>query len=730
MAFNNFLARRAGHASTSGAAAKASSLSVRQRLELLEVYEDADLGWFWATDAADAFTYLSPGAAKTLGGDEEFAGKAVGEVFDMQAAARDEAQRSLPFMLRARNSFNRFPVRILKAGPPVWWEISARPCYDAGGTFQGYRGSAKDITLDRLEKEEATRLVRFDVLTGLVNRRTITERLEQALILTRTQKRPCALIMLDLDRFKHINDTLGHQAGDALLLQVAQRLRQIVGDQGEIGRLGGDEFQILLPDCEDRGLLGSLAQRCIQIISQPYLVEGSRATVGASAGIAVAPFDGDGADALTAATDLALYAAKAAGRGQFRFYSSELKSDAELRREVEENLRDAIASDELTMFYQPIVDLRSNKVSCFEALLRWNRPHAGFISPAIFIPVAEDTGMIAELGRAALMQACRDAAAWPAHIKVAVNVSAIQFADDDFPLRVREALDESGLHPARLELEITESVFLGDVEVAEHMLRRLKKLGVRLALDDFGTGYSSLSYLSNAPYDKIKIDQSFVRGATAPDNNNRAILKAIIDLAGSLGMDTVAEGAEAHDELELVRSLGASHAQGFIYARAEAQADVLSRLAEGRDVYEPSGPAYFRADRMTVIRKVGVVHENHRYDAFMRNLSRTGARIEGLLDVPVGTQVVVDLGDGQLAVAVVRRSQEAELGVEFETPLVSDGAGGLCTRYRVSPYALHAASNAAIPLRHSDPADRGVTDAFAPHSKFVQVELNWSKYLK
>jgi EAL domain-containing protein (putative c-di-GMP-specific phosphodiesterase class I) len=310
-------------------------------------------------------------------------------------------------------------------------------------------------------------------------------------------------------------------------------------------------------------------------------------------------------------------------------YSTDLKSGANLRREVEESLRDAIVNDELAMHYQPIVDLKTNKVRCFEALMRWDRPELGPVPPSLFIPVAEDTGLIRDLGRMGLEQACRDAAAWPGDIRVAVNVSAVQFAGDDLPQIVARSLERSGLAPERLELEITESVFMGDVAVAEEMLHRLKKLGVRLALDDFGTGYSSLSYLSNAPYDKIKIDQSFVRGATEPGNNNRAILKAIVDLAGSLHMDTVAEGVEAQDELELVRSTGATHGQGYIFAKALPQTDVMARLAEGRLEFEAVGPACFRAERMTMIRKVGIIHEDYRYQAYLRNLSRTGARIEG-----------------------------------------------------------------------------------------------------
>ena len=585
-------------------------------------------------------------------------------------------------------------------------------------------GGAKDITADYERNRDTSRAAQYDSLTGLSNRNRMTKRLTATLTAYKAAKRSCALMMLDLDRFKQVNDTLGHPAGDELLKQVAQRLERIVGNKGEIGRLGGDEFQVILPDVDDRGELGELAQRIIQMISQPYSLDGSRAIIGTSVGMAVAPYDGIEPSDLVKSADLALYAAKGGGRGQYRFYSNELKDSAQKRREIEEDLRDALARGELQMHYQPIVRATDNKVVSFEALMRWEHPERGPISPAVFIPIAEDTNLINALGEWAMKQACADASEWPGELRVAVNVSAHQFNSESLPTIVTNALASSGLKPNQLELEITESVFMGDAAAVDKMFTRLKKIGVKLSLDDFGTGYSSLGYLRKAPFDKIKIDQSFVRGCTENDNSNSAIIAAIVSLAEALEMDTTAEGVEAMDELELVRKRGARTVQGFIYSRAVPQEQVLAKLGDGDFIYEPAGPAKQRSQRRTVFRRIGVIHEDHRYDAVMRNLSATGAMIEGMLDVPVGTDLVIDLGEGQLAVGTVRRSQDASQGVEFETPLISDGADGLCTRHRISPYVLAAAGMPLAALPSGQYAmERRKGDGPTSRPKFMQVDV-------
>ena len=720
----NLGAKGAGPTRASGAGNAPLGLDDAQRLAMFEAFEQDGIGWFWATDNENRLVYLSTSAASLLAVDREVFGQPLGSLVETAAGEGEErSERPLSFLLGARNKFTDLTVRVDSTEGEMFWSLTGKPSFDQSDHFEGYRGSARDVTEHFARQRDASRLAQCDSLTGLANRHRMGTRLATLLTAFRSAKRSCALLMLDLDRFKQVNDTLGHPAGDDLLKQVAQRLQRIVSAPAEIGRLGGDEFQIIIPDVDDRGKLGELAQRLIQMISQPYSIEGARAIIGTSVGIAIAPYDGIEPDELVKAADLALYAAKGGGRGQYRFYSNDLKDSAHERREIEEDLRDALARGELEMHYQPVVRTSDNVVTGFEALMRWYHPERGAISPAVFIPIAEETNLIGPLGEWALRQACGDAAAWPGSLKVSVNVSAHQFSSDSLPSVVTKALAASGLKPEQLELEITESVFMGDAHAVDLMFKRLKKIGVKLALDDFGTGYSSLGYLKKAPFDKIKIDQSFVRGCTEKDNTNSAIITAIVSLASALKMETTAEGVEAMDELALIRTLAATNVQGFIYSRAVKQGGVLEKLNSGDLTYKPNGPARHRAERKTLFRRIGVIHEDFRYDAVLRNLSRSGAMIEGLLDVPVGTDLVVDLGEGQLVVATVRRSHQATQGLEFEQPLVSDGADGLCTRHRVSPYALAAAG---MPLRALPPGHYSLPTQLTvdtSRARFMQVDF-------
>ena len=695
------------------------------RLQLLNEFEAGGIGWFWATDAQNRLIYLSPSAAETFGlSHDKLIGQPLASLFTLETEQGEEAaERPLPFLLSARTKFANLTVKVDAEGETRWWTISGKPYQDADGAFLGYRGGAKDITADYERQRDTTRAAQYDSLTGLANRNRMTRRLTAILTAYKAAKRSCALMMLDLDRFKAVNDTLGHPAGDELLKQVGQRLQRIVGTRGEIGRLGGDEFQVILPDIDDRGELGEIAHRIIQMVSQPYSLDGSRAIIGTSVGIATAPYDGIEPSDLVKSADLALYAAKGGGRGQYRFYSNDLKDSAQQRREIEEDLRDALVRGELQMHYQPVVNAKDHAVKGFEALMRWNHPERGPISPGVFIPIAEESNLIMALGDWAIRQACEDASRWPGELTVSVNVSAHQFNSDGLPTVVANALSSSGLKPRQLELEITESVFMADADATDAMFAKLKKIGVRLALDDFGTGYSSLGYLRKAPFDKIKIDQSFVRGSTEPDNSNSAIIAAIVSLADALDMETTAEGVEAMDELALVTERGAKLIQGFIFSRAVPQDEVLEKLADGNFVYQASGPEKQRSQRRTLFRRIGVIHEDDRYDAVLRNLSRSGAMIEGLVEVPVGTELVLDLGEGQLAVCKVRRSQDATQGVEFETPLISDGADGLCTRHRISPYSLAAAGMPLTALPPGHYAYPGKQKRGRGPRRFMQVDV-------
>ncbi len=669
-----------------------SVLAAADALLLVRNYEESGQGWFWSTDASGRLTYITDSVAQLMGRTSgTLLGTPLVDLF-LPVDSHGERQRTLPFLLTRQSRFDELPLRSAFEGDDRWWAISGRPQFDGGAKFAGYRGSGTDITAQRRSAEDASRLALYDSLTGLANRFNISKKLETTLAAFAQQQRSCAIMLLDLDRFKQVNDTLGHPAGDALLKQVAERLLKIVGDREMVSRLGGDEFQIILPDIEDRGKLGDMAAEIIASLSQPYSVEGSRCIIGASVGVAIAPFDGFSSDDLVRNADLALYAAKGNGRGRFAFYSSDLHQAAEDRRVLEEDLRDALGRGEIELGYQPVVHSRSDMVTGVEALVRWNHRERGAISPGVFIPIAEEANLIWPLGEWVLRKACEDAARWPGDMRVAVNVSPIQFANPDLPKIVANALAAAGLAPDRLELEITESVFLADSAETSRMFKTLKGLGVRLALDDFGTGYSSLGYLQSAPFDKIKIDQSIVRDATIPGSRNSAIIAAIVALAEALEMETTAEGIESLDQLDLVRKLNVSHVQGYVYSKAVPQAELLEHAEAGSWTIKPAGPARQRNDRYSLFRKVGAIHDNHRYNVVIRNLSATGAFIEGILDVPVGTRFVIDFGEGQLVTATVRRSMRHQQGVEFEQTMVSDGNGGLCTRHRVSPYLIAAAA--------------------------------------
>ena len=679
----------------------------REAVLLLRNYEESGRGWFWSTDADGRLTYITDAVAELMGrGGDDLLGTPFVDIF-APADSQSERQRTLPFLMTRQSKFDELPLSAADAKDERWWAVSGRPYFE-GDRFAGYRGSGTDITEQRRSAEDASRLALYDSLTGLANRFHISKRLDATLAAFAQQQRSCAIMLLDLDRFKQVNDTLGHPAGDALLRQVAERLLTIVGDKEMVSRLGGDEFQIILPDIEDRGKLGDMAADIIASLSQPYSVEGSRCIIGASVGVAIAPYDGLTSDDLVRNADLALYAAKGGGRGRFRFYSSDLHQSAEDRRALEEDLRDALARGQMQLSYQPVVETRTNMVTGVEALIRWNHPERGAISPALFIPIAEEANLIWQLGEWVLRQACEDAVGWPGELRVAVNVSPIQFANPDLPKIVANTLAATGLRPDRLELEITESVFLADSAETERMFKALKGLGVRLALDDFGTGYSSLGYLQTAPFDKIKIDQSFVRGATVEGSRNSAIIAAIVALADALEMETTAEGIESLDQLDLICKLNVSHVQGYVYSQPVPSEELVAHGEAGSWVIKPSGPERQRNDRFQMFRKVGAIHGNHRYHVVIRNMSATGAFIEGILDVPIGTQFVIDFGEGQLATATVRRSKRHQQGIQFEQSLVSDGNGGLCTRHRVSPYLIAAASQ--IPPELALPAFTTTSD--------------------
>jgi diguanylate cyclase (GGDEF)-like protein len=444
----------------------------------------------------------------------------------------------------------------------------------------GWLDTHEDIT-ERLNSEkQITRLALYDSLTDLPNRFQFKRELDRTLEICGSSR--FAVHCLDLDGFKSINDTLGHPAGDDLLGQVARRMTACVGEQGFVSRLGGDEFAVLQPNLENREAAAKLAADIIAAINESYELDGHQAIVGGSIGVSIFPDDGLDANLLLKNADLAMYGAKAARRGTVCFFKSEMDARMKARRLLELELWKAVEEEAFEVYYQPVVDAISTEVKSFEALLRWRHPTLGMVPPSEFIPVAEETGLIVRLGEWVLRHACAEATSWPGRIGVAVNLSAIQFRDPEFVNIVFSALASSHLDPARLELEITETVLLQDSRGVLDTLHKLKSFGVRISMDDFGTGYSSLSYLRSFPFDKIKIDQCFVRGL-GEASDSLAIVRAVTGLGAHLGMITLAEGVETQGELDILRNEKCNQIQGYFFSPAvppQAIPELLNRLGK------------------------------------------------------------------------------------------------------------------------------------------------------
>jgi diguanylate cyclase (GGDEF)-like protein len=433
----------------------------------------------------------------------------------------------------------------------------------------GFVQTFTDVTKRCEAEAHVARLASEDPLTGLPNRRVFRSMVDQLCQRQGSDSMEAgvefAVLFLDLDRFKVVNDTLGHRVGDQLLIEVAKRLKALLKPADLLARLGGDEFAVVVTSPQSRTALEAYGNSLTEAVSHPYEIDGHRIRTSVSIGIAVGPADGDNADDLVVAADLALYAVKASSRGSCRFYQRAMNEEIKDRRQIEMDLREAIERNELELHYQPIIDLQRNVVTGFEALARWRHPVKGLVPPVVFIPVAEDSGLILPLGAWALREACRQAALWPEHLKISVNLSPVQFSTPNLFTVIETALAESGIAPHRLELEITERIFMEDSEKTLSALHRLKALGVRIAMDDFGTGYSSLSYLRSFPYDKIKVDRAFVSDL-AEGTEHVVIVQAVVSIARALGMTTTAEGVETPGQRDFLKALGCDEAQGYLFS--------------------------------------------------------------------------------------------------------------------------------------------------------------------
>ena len=548
---------------------------------LLKEFEAGASDWLWEIDEETRFSHVSERMATAAGLPTASLAKApFATIFcgRGEGAALSEGVEPILAAIAARRPFHDRIVEIETAGSPIWWQLTGKPMFDPNGTFVGYRGVGSDITAKCVSEQRISYMANFDGLTGLANRGSFLADAAKECEAVANDRVSRSLFYLDLDGFKRINDSFGHAVGDEVLCEAAARLRAIVPSTALLARLGGDEFALLLQieHCSDRE---TLAGDMIEALSLPYrLSKGSRAEIGVSIGTAVAPDDALQIDKLLMRADLALYRAKAEGRGCCRAFHEDFEVSLLERRRLEDDLRLALARREFEVLYQPIVDLGSGRVTCFEALIRWRSMSRGIVTPADFIPVAESIGLIREIDRWVLIQACTEACNWPAEVRIAVNVSPLHFKAFDFQGDVDVALELSGLDPSRLEIEITEGVFLDESRDATATIRALRSRGIRIALDDFGTGYSSLNYLVTFPVDKIKIDRSFIEHL-ADSETHRSIVESILMLAKKLSMTVTAEGVEKSEQASALRMRRCDSIQGFLISPAIAAGSIEGLIA-------------------------------------------------------------------------------------------------------------------------------------------------------
>jgi diguanylate cyclase (GGDEF)-like protein/PAS domain S-box-containing protein len=561
---------------------------VRERTDALQLSEgrlsslvSLSSDWIWEQDEALCFTYFSDGLKQATGVDPaQLLGKR--RLLDSMVDVPPDVAADYERRLAARLPF-RDLVYCLGAGSGrgVYISVSGEPIFAADGSFKGYRGVGRDITHQRLAEQQVLKLARYDGLTGLPNRSMFMDELERALARARRHGSAFALFFIDLDRFKNINDSLGHGAGDQLLKVMAERLRGLLRDSDLVARLGGDEFVVLLDGTVDAAALAHVARKALAAIAEPVLLEQRNYQVTGSVGISLYPDDGADAATLLKNADAAMYLAKAQGKNNFQFYTPQLAAQSAQQFALESDLRAALQRDELLLHFQPKVQVDGGALVGMEALLRWNHPQRGLLAPGAFITLAEDSGLILPIGQWVLAAACRQMRAWrDAGLWVprcAINLSARQFVTDSLADEVAQALAAHGLPADMLEVEITESVLMSDPQRANRTLQALHALGVHIAIDDFGTGYSSLAYLKRFPAQTVKIDRSFVNGLPE-DRDDAAITQAVIAMAHSLGLEVVAEGVETQAQLEFLQRLGCDQAQGYFMGRPVSAEQLQHRL--------------------------------------------------------------------------------------------------------------------------------------------------------
>lgn len=536
---------------------------------LLNDFEENAADWLWGVDGNLVIERASTRFYEQLQVPEAMViGKPLVNILPFSSVGIDglDCRQKFVSCLEGRQSFRDQDICVELGGELAIWSLTAKAMFDDRGVFTGYRGVGRDVTASRESRLRIEHMARHDPLTEVGNRVMLAEDFARAFSRLERHGDPFSVLVLDLDRFKQINDNLGHAGGDELLRAVASILTQMCGESSTLARIGGDEFAILHLSGEAPQCAATLAARIVEKLKNPIVLRSGTAQIGVSIGIACAPIDGTEADQLMRNADLALYRAKADGRNRYRFFDGSLDAAARRRSLIERELALAVAAGNLDIHFQPLVDAQSRSVVCAEALVRWNHPTLGAISPCEFIPIAEETGQICAIGSLVLRKACLNAVHWPNHIRIAVNLSSRQFMNPGLLLLVEAALAESGLPANRLELEVTESLLMENSIGVEETLQSLSRLGLRIALDDFGTGFSSLSYLRRYHFDKLKIDQSFISDIET-NSDSHAIVQSVIKLARDLRMSVAAEGVETKAQFDVLRQLGCGEIQGYLVGR-------------------------------------------------------------------------------------------------------------------------------------------------------------------
>lgn len=553
------------------AAHRYSESMVREKRELIGLllgeFEQSTSDWIWGFDAQGNINRITAGFTAATGvAEEALIGADFVYFLNCITPPNDPLVAMIERETQERQTFQDIEMRVTADGKDSWWSLTGKPAFDDAGHYVGYLGTGSDITERKIAERRITMLAHHDSMTGLLNRTRFTEHLNSCVARLERYGTPFSVMFLDLDQFKSVNDNHGHLAGDKLLAQVAKRIQAQVRETDLAARLGGDEFAILLPNDGDVDSLAGQAARLIEDIRRPFIIDGDQMVIGVSIGIAMAPVNGTRPDQLLRNADLALYRAKADGRSVYRFFEGQMDTEARQRRMLEGELRDALGKDELVLYYQPLISVSDGQTTGFEALIRWNHPVRGLVPPAEFIPIAEHSNLIVDIGDWTIVQACLAAVNWPEHLTVAVNLSAKHFRRSDIAQVIKKALAVSGLAPHRLEIEITEGLLMEDTDDVVTRLAEIGQLGISIAMDDFGTGYSSLSYLLKFPFDRIKIDRSFV-DASSGDEVARDILRAIASLGKALRLKITAEGVETREQADFLSTIACHQLQGFLFAR-------------------------------------------------------------------------------------------------------------------------------------------------------------------